>query len=81
LEVLKRLKYGEEYKAENTLSLEEAVDKIALLGGFRSGKNRVAGVEVMWRGLRRMEDMVLGLLLMKGKVSEKSLRDFNFAFG
>ncbi|MGR3176837.1 MAG: hypothetical protein ACUZ8E_02115 [Candidatus Anammoxibacter sp.] len=52
-----------------------------MLGGFRSGKNRVAGVEVIWRGLRRMEDIVLGLLLMKGKVSEKSLRDFNFAFG
>jgi len=62
------------------LNLKETVDMIALLGGFRSGKNRVAGVEVMWRGLCRLEDMVLGLLLMQGKVSEKSLRDFSFQF-
>ena len=62
------------------MSLKEAVDMIALLGGFKSGKNRVAGVEVMWRGLRRLKDVVLGFLLMKGKVSEKSLRDFSFEF-
>jgi hypothetical protein len=35
----------------------------------------------MWRGLRRLEDMALGVLLMKGTFSEKSLRDFNFEFG
>lgn len=63
------------------LSLKESVEIITLLGGFIKGKNRVAGVEIMWRGLRRLGDMALGLLLMKGKLSEKSLRDFSFEFG
>lgn len=81
LEVLKRLKYGDEYNPDVQLSLKEAVATIALLGGFISGRNRVPGVEVMWRGLRRLEDMALGVLLMKGTFSEESLRDFNFEFG
>jgi hypothetical protein len=81
LEVLKRLKYGDEYNPDVQLSLKEAVATIALLGGFISGRNRVPGVEVMWRGLRRLEDMALGVLLMKGTFSEKSLRNFNFEFG
>ena len=45
LEVLKRFKYGEEYKAENILSLKEAADMIAMLGDFKSSKNRVAGLD------------------------------------
>jgi hypothetical protein len=63
------------------LGLQDAVSTIALLGGFISGKNRVPGVKVMWRGLRRLEDMTLGVLLIKGSFSEKRLRDFNFEFG
>jgi hypothetical protein len=81
LEVLKRLKYGDKYKTDVQLGLQDAVSTIALLGGFISGKNRVPGVKVMWRGLRRLEDMTLGVLLIKGSFSEKRLRDFNFEFG
>jgi hypothetical protein len=79
--VLKRLKYGDKYEMDSQMSLKEAVSMIALLGGFISGKSRVPGVKVMWRGLRRLEDMVLGVLLTKGIFSEKSIRDSNFEFG
>lgn len=81
IEVLKRIKYGNRYNPDQSLSLKGAVGTIANLGGFVSGKNRVPGVEVMWRGIRRLEDMVIGALLMKGDLSEKSLRDFCFEFG
>ncbi len=79
--MLKRLKYGDKYEMDSQMSLKEAVSMIALLGGFISGKSRVPGVKVMWRGLRRLGDMVLGVLLAKGIFSEKSLRDFKFEFG
>lgn len=81
IEVLKRIKYGSSYNPDQSLSIKGAVGTIAILGGFVTGKNRVPGVEVMWRGIRRLEDIVIGLLLMKGELSEKSLRDFSFEFG
>lgn len=64
IEVLKRIKYGRSYDSQKSLSLNEAIMTIAKLGGFVSW-NRVPGVEVMWRGLRRFEDIVSGVLLMK----------------
>lgn len=63
IEVLKRIKYGNSYNGLETLSLKEAIGTIANLGGFISGRKRVPGVEVMWRGLRRLEDIVLGASL------------------
>lgn len=80
LEVLKRIKYGS-YNADQTLPLKDSVGIIAILGGFVPGKNRVPGVEVMWRGIRRLEDIVIGALLAKGDLSEKALSPFCFEFG
>jgi hypothetical protein len=45
-----------------------------LLFKIRSGKNRVHGVQVMWRGIRRLKDVVLGILLIKGKHPKIPLR-------
>lgn len=81
LEVLKRTKYGNSYKPEQSLFLKEAIGIIAILGGFVPGRNRVPGVEVMWRGIRRLEDIVLGVLLVKGNLSEKTLGAYCFEFG
>ncbi|MBI4707709.1 MAG: IS4 family transposase [Candidatus Omnitrophica bacterium] len=80
IEVLKQIKYGKNYNGKQTLSLKEATKTIANLGGYISGKNRVPGVEVMWRGLRRLEDMILGALLMKRCLSDKAWRD-NLDYG
>lgn len=39
------------------------------------------GVEVMWRGLRRLEDIALGASLMKGYLSDKILKSYNSDYG
>lgn len=81
LEVLKRIKYGNSYEPDQSFLLKEAVGIIAILGGFVLGRNRVPGVEVMWRGIRRLQDLVIGMLLMKGDLSEKTLSTYCFEFG
>lgn len=54
---------------------------LAILGGFVIDRNRVPGVEVVWRGILRLEDIVIGVLLMKGDLSEKALSAYCFEFG
>ncbi len=81
LEVLKRIKYGNSYKPDQSLLLKEAIGMIAIPGGFVLGRKRVPGVEVMWRGIRRLEDIVIGVLLMKGDLSKKALSAYCFEFG
>jgi len=65
IEVLKLIKYREEYAANKgkSLSLREANLIIATLGGFVKGKGREPGVEVMWRGIRRLADILIGVSL------------------
>ncbi len=43
-----------------TLTVGKAINIVARLGGFVTGKGRVPGTEVMWRGLTRLGDMALG---------------------
>ena len=63
--VLKLIKYRGEYAANKgkSLSLREAILIIAMLGGFVKGKGREPGVEVMWRGIRRLADILIGVSL------------------
>lgn len=65
VEVLKLIKYRGEYAANKgrSLSLREAILIIAPLGGFVKGKGREPGVEVMWRGIRRLADILIGVSL------------------
>lgn len=65
IEVLKLIKYRGEYAAnkDKSLSLREAIHTIATLGGFVKGKGREPGVEVMWRGIRRLADILIGVSL------------------
>lgn len=65
IEVLKLIKYRGEYAANKgkSLSLSEAILIIATLGGFVKGKGREPGVEVMWRGIRRLADILIGVSL------------------
>ncbi|OOP55762.1 MAG: hypothetical protein AYP45_00685, partial [Candidatus Brocadia carolinensis] len=65
IEVLKLIKYRGEYAANKgkSLSLRDAILVIATLGGFVKGKNREPGVEVMWRGIRRLADILIGVSL------------------
>ncbi len=65
IEVLKLIKYRGEYAANKgkSLSLREAIHTIAMLGGFVKGKGREPGVEVMWRGIRRFADILIGVSL------------------
>ncbi len=81
LEVLKRIKYGNNDKPDRLFLLKEAIGIIAILGGFVLGRKRVPGVEVMWRGIRRLQDLVLGMLLMKENLPEKTLNTYCFEFG
>ncbi len=46
------------------MTLGEAISLIARIGGFIVGKERIPGTEVMWRGLTRLGDMVLGWSLL-----------------
>ena len=78
---MKRIKYGNSYEPDQSFLLKEAVGIIAILGGFVLGRNRVPGVEVMWRGIRRLQDLVIEMLLMKGDLSEKTLSTYCFEFG
>lgn len=75
IEVLKLIKYGGEYASNKgkSLSLPEAILVIAMLGGFVKGKGREPGVEVMWRGIRRLEDIVIGVSLAKGNLFNEAL--------
>ena len=68
VEVLRLVKYRGEYAVNKgkSLSLREAILIIATLGGFVKGKNREPGVEVMWRGIRRLADILIGASLMMG---------------
>jgi len=65
IEVLKLIKYRGEYAANKgkSLSLYDAIHIIATLGGFVKGKNREPGAEVMWRGIRRLADILIGVSL------------------
>lgn len=65
IEVLKLIKYRGEYAANKgkSLSLRDAILIIAMLGGFVKGKGREPGVEVMWRGIRRLADILIGVSL------------------
>ena len=65
IEVLKLIKYRGEYAANKgkSLSLRDAILIIAMLGGFIKGKGREPGVEVMWRGMRRLADILIGVSL------------------
>lgn len=65
IEVLKLIKYRGEYAANKgkCLSLREANLVIATLGGFVKGNGREPGVEVMWRGVRRLADILTGVSL------------------
>ena len=48
-------------------SLREAVRWTALLGGFLGRKgDGEPGVKVLWRGLTRLQDIVIGFLLASG---------------
>ncbi len=68
IEVLKLIKYRGEYAVNKSkgLSLREANLIIATLGGFIKGKGREPGVEVMWRGIRRLADILIGVSLTMG---------------
>ena len=68
IEVLKLIKYRGEYAANKgkSLSLRDAILIIAMLGGFIKGKGREPGVEVMWRGIRRLADILIGVSLTMG---------------
>lgn len=81
IDVLSRIKYGNDYTSDKSLSLKEAVMVIAVLGGFVIGKQRVPGVEVMWRGLRRLEDIALGASLVNRCFSGENLMSSNFDYG
>ncbi|MFO0794071.1 MAG: IS4 family transposase [Candidatus Brocadiaceae bacterium] len=65
IEVLKLIKHRGEYAANRgkSLPLREAILIIATLGGFVKGKGRLPGVEVMWRGIRRLADILIGVSL------------------
>ncbi len=65
IEVLKLIKYRGEYAANKgkSLSLRDAILIIAMLGGFVKGKGREPGVEVLWRGMRRLADILIGVSL------------------
>lgn len=68
IEVLKLIKYRGEYATNKGkgLSLREVILIIATLGGFVKGKGREPGVEVMWRGIRRLADILIGVDLTMG---------------
>ena len=75
IEVLKLIKYEKDYASnkDKGLSLSAAILIIAILGGFIKGKGREPGVEVMWRGIRRMGDIAIGVCLAKGTISIEGL--------
>lgn len=81
IDILSRIKHGNDYTNDKFLSLKEAIMIIAILGGFVIGKQRVPGVEVMWRGLRRLEDIVLGASLVNDCFFGKDLTSSNFDYG
>jgi hypothetical protein len=51
-------------KKVKTQQLPRSLSLIARIGGFIVGKERIPGTEVMWRGLTRLGDMVLGWSLL-----------------
>jgi len=63
------------------LSLREAMLIIAILGGFVKGKGMMTGVEVMWRGIRRLEDIAIGVSLAKGKLFNEGSGVYHFNSG
>ena len=81
IEVLKILKNRSNYKTNDLMPLKDAVMMIAILGGFVQGKDRVPGVEVMWRGIRRLGDIVLGATLIKGVIPKTYLPANNPDYG
>ena len=83
VEVLKLIKYGKEYPSNKNkgLSLREAILIIAILGGFVKGKGREPGVEVMWRGIRRLEDIAIGVSLAKGNLFNEGSGVYHFDYG
>ena len=63
------------------MSLREAILVIAILGGFVKGRGREPGVEVMWRGIRRLEDIAIGIFLAKGNLFNEDLRKYQSDYG
>ena len=52
------------------MSIAEAVEKIARLGGYRDNmKKRPPGAELLWRGIQRLHDLTTGWLLAKTQKS------------
>lgn len=52
------------------MSIGEAVEKIARLGGYRGNmKKRPPGAELLWRGIQRLHDLTTGWLLAKNQKS------------
>lgn len=45
------------------------------------GKGREPGVEVMWRGIRRLEDVAIGVSLTKGNLFNEDLRKYQPEYG
>ena len=45
------------------------------------GKGREPGVEVMWRGIRRLEDIAIGVSLAKGNLLNEDLRKYLSDYG
>ena len=45
-------------------SLREAVLRLGRLGGYMGSNSKPPGVKTLWRGLRRLEDLVEGALLL-----------------
>lgn len=60
-----RLNYGGKPLPEVPLSLGEAVRMVASLGGFLGRKSDgEPGVKLLWRGLMRLQDIVIGVQLL-----------------
>jgi transposase Tn5 family protein len=83
IEVLKLIKHQGKHTTNKgkSLTLAEAILIIALLGGFIKGKGRKPGVEVMWRGIRRLGDIVIGASLAKGNLFSEVLNVHQFDDG
>jgi hypothetical protein len=61
-------KAGETAEASGGLSLAEAVRRLARLGGYQGRGRSIPGVKTLWRGLRRLHDLVQGYQLAQQHV-------------
>lgn len=73
-EVLHRVVSKKEPVPSHPPTLREAVRQIARLGGFLARKHDgEPGVKTIWRGLRRLEDLVTGYKLSRANVIPKDV--------